>query len=422
MLRIRLLRVSTGALAAFALLAACDREPSPPVPEVKATDSAGVQVLRIIEREQPARESIFSLVEELRIPGSDSAGALIFGRLAGLTVDELGNIYALDADERVVLKFDSTGALRGRFAGAGAGPGELGAGPWHLLPAKGDTIVLADVGNLRVNWFDGEGDLVRELPIELAHGAPLGWGILPDGRVVRQAKTVSQAGGSLDSTVNRIITLPDAATLVQLPTGEVLDLRRGPTQMKTVLFASEPTWMVTATGRLIVGLTDRYELRIHDSRGTLERVVSLDRKPRPISSSDQAATLSIYRATMERGFADRGPDAVALVERMLANVSFAPHYPMFASMRPGPQGSVLVQRFPTVAELQNTPTGLSLQALQRGSSEWDAFRETGQYLGVVVFPDRFRPMAATGDAILGVDTDSLGVQSIVRLRARTRNR
>ena len=64
--------------------------------------------VRIAEHGQLASESPWHLVEESRISGSDNSadGGLLFGRIASVTVDELGNIYAVDAG--VVLKFDPT--------------------------------------------------------------------------------------------------------------------------------------------------------------------------------------------------------------------------------------------------------------------------------------------------------------------------
>ncbi len=100
-------------------------------------------------------------------------------------------------------------------------------------------------------------------------------------------------------------------------------MRRGPLQMKTVLFQSEPRGTTTAEGRLIVALDDHYELRTYNSSGDLMRVVSLARELRPISSDDQAATLSVHGGTIERGMASRGAKGAAMSKSILENVSVA---------------------------------------------------------------------------------------------------
>lgn len=158
-------------------------------------------------------------------------------------------------------------------------------------------------------------------------------------------------------------------------------------------------------------------MRIHDSTGRLERIISLDRERRPITSAEQAAVMSLYGESLTRDMTQAGPEAAGMVKRMLANVSVAEHYPMFAAIRPGPGGSILVQRSASVSEMQGAPSGLTLEALSYGSPRWDVFTGSGLQLGAVTFPERFRPVSVTGDAIVGIVADSLGVQSIVRLRA-----
>src|SRR5690606_17288532 len=113
----------------------------------------------------------------------------------------------------------------------------------------------------------------------------------------------------------------------------------------------------------------------------------------------------------------QGPEAAGMLQRMLANTSVAPAYPHFRSMRAGPDNTMLVQRYRTVSEMEQGPEGLTMQALQAGSADWDVFDSDGRYAGVVRFPDRFRPLAVRGNAILGTETDSDGVESIVLLRA-----
>ncbi len=422
MRRLRLHVARTCALMALGMLAACDGDRDPSSSRVAIIDSAGIEVIRIAEHGPLASEPPWNLAEELRISGSDNSadGGLLFGRIASVTVDSLGNIYAVDPDAGAVLKFDPDGALIRRLARTGGGPGELGPGRPIILSAGGDSVAVADMGNLRMHWYDGQGKLLREVPIPLTQGAPVAWGALPGGLLLMQVKTVIQPAGSPDSVTNRVIDFSRQAPLVELPGGSVLDMRGGPAGVKTVLFSSEPTWTAMPSGRLIVGLSDRYELRIHDSTGRLQRIVSLDRDRRPISSADQAAVMKLYRESMTRGMAQAGPEAARVVKGMLENVSVAEHYPMFGLIRPGPRGSILVQRSESVSEMQGGSAELTLEALQYGSSMWDVFDESGRPLGVINFPERFRPVAVAGDGIVGIETDSLGVQSIVRLRAKDR--
>lgn len=76
---------------------------------------------------------------------------LVFGEIADVAVDAAGNIYVLDAYERQVRVFDSTGGHRQTVGRRGAGPGEFRV-PRALAVSRGFLHVL-DQANVRVTRY-----------------------------------------------------------------------------------------------------------------------------------------------------------------------------------------------------------------------------------------------------------------------------
>jgi hypothetical protein len=78
--------------------------------------------------------------------------------LSGVVPLEDGRIVALAGWGRTILLFDSNGRPLKSLARNGRGPGEIMAGS-GLIPADGDTVIIRDGGNQRVNWLTTNGVL-----------------------------------------------------------------------------------------------------------------------------------------------------------------------------------------------------------------------------------------------------------------------
>lgn len=379
-------------------------------------DSLGVTVVRNTIPERP--RSPWTLTESLRIRGETASGELQWGQLTGLAVDGEGSIYAIDRDRRLILAFNSSGEPKWTTAGAGEGPGELSSGRLQLFVTPEGSPVVVDIGILRIHRYDSTGRFRIDQPIDLNLGAPVAWRISNTGELFVQVKHVVRTGEIPTGTVSRIIRVGvDPDTVIAIESGGVIDLRDGPSGMQTEIFRSEPTWLISDADRLVLGLSDRYEIRVMDLLGQIERITTLSRKRQLVTDADRDEYLEVMKSGLGRQVEGQGPAALETVQRLLANVTFPTHYPHFASMELGPNGSMLLQRYPTVAELRIEQDSLTLAGIRRGSSYWDVFDSSGQFLGVQKFPSRFVPMAYHGSAILGIETDSMGIQSIVRLES-----
>ena len=72
-----------------------------------------------------------------------------------ITKDPLSNIYVLDNRRNEVFIFSPSGQFQKKFGRSGQGPGEL-IQPYNLMVTQ-NSIVVSEVGNMRVQFFDFDG-------------------------------------------------------------------------------------------------------------------------------------------------------------------------------------------------------------------------------------------------------------------------
>jgi hypothetical protein len=80
----------------------------------------------------------------------------------GIASDPTGNIFVVDYSN-TVFKYDSAGEFIKKFGRSGQGPGDL-LKPLQILTTK-DSIVVAEAGNMRLQFFDFEGRYIKNIKI-----------------------------------------------------------------------------------------------------------------------------------------------------------------------------------------------------------------------------------------------------------------
>ena len=105
----------------------------------------------------------FSLKKELEIGLLEGDEDYIFGLIADVRVDSLGNIFILDAKMNRVVKYDRDGKFILRFGERGVGPGEFEYPRAIALDSSGRVYVL---GFRKVIIFDDGGSFVKSFSID----------------------------------------------------------------------------------------------------------------------------------------------------------------------------------------------------------------------------------------------------------------
>jgi hypothetical protein len=362
------------------------------------------------------------MVEELSIGVLDGADELMFASIGSMAVDEEGGIYAFDSRVPALRHFDFQGEYIRTLGREGGGPGEYGE--WsdmfaqlHQLPGqlselqafvgaltvrRDGKIVLADLGNARLNLYEPDGT-------PAAHWSVQG------GIFSRQGIAVDTADHTYVSIVTEAIR-PTAALEVGYlhldPEGNAVDTMPVPTlpgePEARRLGPTDPSkeHALSPLGYMVVGVTDDYSFEIRRPAGPTVRI---ERAYEPVSFAPEEraewqAVLDWFKQ------ADYPVDIGSVPDRKLPYGSF------LADER----GRIWVRLHVTArkdetvespSEGSNGPPPISWVE----PNVYDVFEPDGTYLGEVRFPWRTTPLVVRGDTAWGVRRGELDEQYIVRL-------
>jgi hypothetical protein len=377
------------------------------------TDSAGVAIVSNPAEGMWTESEVWTVEEELKIGTLEGDPDYMFGQIGFLTVDSNGRIFVLDAQAQQVKVYSPDGVYEQTIGARGSGPGEL-LGATFVLMGPGDTLVVPDLRNLRINRYAPDGSSLGSSPLDLQQGIPTVFQGTPSGVLVRQVRQFAFPGQpEIEDPHDAIVTFAVDGTvldtLLRFPSGETFRMSGGAPEFN--FYSPEPSWDYSDELGLVYAVNDEYRIGLYSAEGELERVIKMPFEREPVGERDKEA----FMTSVKRAWADAGvpPEGIAQLE---SGVSFGQFFPAFATVTAGPEGTVWVQHV-------QVPTELSEEQLENynlfedtGAPEWDVFDGVGRYLGIVTMPTRFAPRMVRGDRIYGVWRDELDVQYVMKLR------
>lgn len=377
------------------------------------SDSAGVtMVSNPAEGTWSTGEGWF-LEEEMRIGAIEGDPEYQFGQVGGIAVDSKGFVYVMDVQAQNLKVYDTECNYVETIGQRGGGPGEF-TGAFFILMGPGDTLIVPDLNNRRVNVFPPDSAGYSSFPLTLQGGLPAVWASTPSGEMAYQIRPLDLANlPNQDSTDAVFAFTADGTitdTLIRFRTGETISYAQGYPDYK--IFATEAAWALTNDGKLLFGMNDDYRIEVYND-GELERVITQQYEPELVSQGTKDAIVAWFRRQIDQAGAAIPP---AMAEQIIDALDFGEYVPAFAGMIGGSDGTIWVQHIRDV-------TGLSEEELESfditqdlGAPDWDVFDAEGRYLGVVTVPDRFSPRLFRGDHIYGIWRDELDVQYVLRMK------
>ncbi len=376
------------------------------------TDSAGVAVVT-----NPA-EGVWEVAEgwtveeEIRIGALEGSPEFQFGQIGGITVDSEGRIFVLDAQAQHIQVYAPDGSYERTIGKQGSGPGEL-KGAIFVLMGPGDTLLVPDMQNQRVNRYAPDGSSLGSFRFSLEEGLPMQFRATPSGILAEQLRPLALPGQPTPEMIDAIVRIePDGTVIDTLKTfesGETFKLGGAMPEIK--IYSPEPVWELTDEMRLLFGVNDRYEIGVYGPDGTLERIVRKPFEAKPVADQDRQVVMDF----MERTWKEAGvpPEALSQLRNI---VKFGDVFPAFSTIAAGPVGTIWVQHIQAASELSEEELESYNLIEDAGAPDWDVFDSEGRLLGVISMPSRFAPRIFRGDKIYGVWRDELDVQYVVRLR------
>lgn len=377
------------------------------------SDSAGVQMVANPDRGIWTSATRWTVEEELRIGTVEGEPEYQFGQIGFMAVDADGQIFVLDAQAQQIKVFAADGGYRHTIGKPGGGPGEIGPGALFVFAGPGDTLIVPDMANQRVNLFLPDGADAGSFPFSLAEGMPMQFQATSTGSLVMQRRPMPGPNQPERDSLDAIVVVTTAGTvtdtMMKFPSGKTFQMSGGTPEIN--LYTKESAWRITDDLKLLYATNDDYRLSLYTSDGRCERIITKPFERQPVGERDQQAVMGF----LERAWTDAGVPP-ALLPQLRNMVHFGEYFPAFATIQTGPQGTIWVQQIQAASDLSEEELERYNLLEDTGAPEWDVFGADGRFLGVVSMPKRFAPRVFRGSEIYGVWRDELDVQYVMRLR------
>jgi hypothetical protein len=389
-------------------LPGCDPGPDARGALYDVRDSAGV---RLVENRGPAWDGGDAwLVEsepEWSLGALEGPAETRFFQIRDLRVRADGVILVVDGGSAELRAFDGDGSHLWSQGGQGDGPGEYRA-PATVLPYPGDSVAVYDSETRRVTVVSPGGEPVRSYRPEVPEGHTMA---APRVAVTPQ-RWLSSVGVSLGRDLPPSSTLaPPLPFFWSRPDGSVLDsVVSLPTSSRLVQQsgAGVGVWTVPFSvggavagggGRLVTGDPAAPRWTARDTLGRVVQVVSFPAERRPLRDEDWVRA---REASIPEGAEPARREAVAEAYGAMERPA---DWPVFQDLLLDDRGHVWVRRFQAPGTLDEP-------------GRWWVFTGEGRLLGQVSTPAALAVHAIVGDRIVGVATDSLGVERVRAHRIR----
>lgn len=358
-----------------------------------ARDSAGVTIVENRLSDGPALAWFDDDTLMLEVGRAEGNGADVFVQIRHVIRLRTGELVVADAGAREIRVFDAEGRHRFTVGGQGEGPGEF-ANLWSIAQVRGDSIAAVDTRLGRVSIFSSAGGFGRSYPIPRLPGgsAPNVLGFLGTGEMVISAAATASTGRQ--STV--LLYTADPQGIIANRLGEYRDRELGSNGLG-LAFGGAAAFGV-GDSVIWYAHTSAFDIHAVDPQGVPVRIVRLDRSPPAVTEAEVAEA----KASVEESLRRQGVSGPA-VARILTT-EYATRHALMARILLDDSGQLWISRY------MNTLVAEPSVATQRDT--WDVFDADGGLRGHVVLPVGFRLTQISGDRILGVHSDDLGVQRV----------
>ena len=336
-------------------------------------------------------------------------GEVTFGSITGVAARPTGEILVLDRMEGAVLVFDAEGAKLGEIGKKGEGPGELSDLAIGLYLTDDGTLVIPDIGNSRVSFFNADASYSHSFRLDLmATGMALAWATWGGDQILMQVQPAPSIPGmpARGPAQAGIMSLAHDGTELGMVTSldlpPMMDMEGG--KMRTRMVPEVPVWTTTPEGHLVVGRSGAYRLEVRDIEGTLVSEIT-----REVGRKEMTAEIrDWFTEQFEKQMAEM--DVPPSVKEMMGPPIFSDSLPVIGKVLSGPNGTIMVARGVGLLDARS-PEGRSMVD-DDGPAVYDILSLQGEYLGVLEMPPRFSPRAVRGSLLYGVAKDEFDVETV----------
>jgi hypothetical protein len=383
--------IALGCLVAWSTVG-CTRDQAPPV--ISESDSAGV---RIVTSDRPLEEWTLHADPELELGAAETGGPTEFFQVEAARFLPANRFVVVNRSTEELRFFDEDGGFVGSMGGEGHGPEEFRGLSW--LEVLGDSLLTYDSGNDRLSVRDFSGAFGRTFRLEWASGLLVPLAVLHDATILslsaRHMAESAQAGTQVDVGLVSRHDL-DGATLDSVrhfPVRERVVHREGNVQTTIGLPLSASAGFSAWKQGFCYVFGPEFQVECFDAVGTLKTIMRVAAAPRILRSEnvDDAFNHELDRAREAR---NQAREQALLTAR--PSMTFPETLPAFTDILIDDRDRVWIRKY----ELPGSE-----------AVEWWVFDE-GRWAGRLTIDFRFQVMDASGDRILGVWRDDMGIEEI----------
>jgi hypothetical protein len=355
----------------------------------------------------------------------DSAPLMVAGGSGGDPTYDLTSLsYVVPLSDGRLFTFSSIGNRVYLFGRDGRGDrvfGQTGQGPgdWmnfgDPLRLPGDTVLVLDFANQRLNWLTADGGVVRTAPLTISGMARrMGSvaGLLPSGEAL--IHSAGSWGGNETDSLNRslaAIAALDLSTSALRTVATVPDLAGAPVETRyrgRKRTSWQPLrlggWTLVKVWDSVVATSEATApgIDIRDAAGAIRSRIIVIRPGRAVTEAMRVARIELELARLS------GPQSEGLIDadesRRLARESpFADTLPRYTHLLTSSDGTLW-----------------AVDVIAPSDSGWTAtaFRKDGAIIGRLQVRGRSTPMAFGGDRVIVRTEDEDGVVAVHVLALR----
>lgn len=205
-------------------------------------------------------------------------GGMFLQRPADIQLDAQGRLYVVDVALETVFVWHANGKFLTNFGKKGSGPGEfsfmaaLAGGPQGYLSAVGDQLYVYDAGSRFMNIFNRDFEFQQRFPFGLERGRAEVLRILANKNVA-----IYNTSYFADVPYRKVglytLEKKELVTLIQIDDNSWYYTKDRKSAVFNVYCATLCMALNQANGELIVGHSEKPELKIYSSQGALQETV-----------------------------------------------------------------------------------------------------------------------------------------------------
>ncbi len=285
--------------------------------------------------------------ESFQIGAREGDPNSIFGAFISFAVDDKGCVYVLDWREKTVRKFDDSGKFLLSFGGPGQGPGEFSS-PTEIRYLPDGHIVVFEGESQKYSCFTKEGEVAKTGRFHklmyppyfgLTNGNIIAINVLRDPDQNVFVMGIFNEKTELIRPLHRMERKPDPPW----PGGNDPDARakRFAQTFSRVAFRRESALALNDREDLFIAYTDKYEIKINNSDGKLEKIIRAGLPFLQVRDKDRQAFLDYH---LPRDISTWSTMEKALQTKIKSLIKFPDEKPAFLSLIPMDEDFLMVVR------------------------------------------------------------------------------